>query len=186
MFNNPDIMNQMNAMMQNPAMMSQMMAMMQNPEMMNQINGMMQNPEMMNKVNEMMQNPEMMNKVNGMMQNPEMMNKVNGMMQNTQKQTQMKGPGNLNLDSILGNNKKEEPSPEKENTFSNEDQIFLTGLNNQDYNKKEGVIRGYDDNKKRYLVYIEDIDKQISVKEENCQKRLETNKNTENNSENID
>ena len=173
MFNNPDIMNQMNAMMQNPAMMSQMMAMMQNPEMMSQING-------------MMQNPEMMNKVNGMMQNSEMMDKVNGMMQNTQKQTQMKGPGSLNLDSILGNNKKEESNPKKENTFSNEEKVLLTGLNDQDYNKKEGLIRGYDDNKKRYLVYIEDIDKQISVKEENCQSLLETTKNTENKSENID
>ena len=186
MFNNPDIMNQMNSMMQNPAMMSQMMAMMQNPEMMSQINGMMQNPEMMNNVNGMMQNPEMMNKVNGMMQNPEMMEKVNGMMQNTQKQTQMKGPGSLNLDSILGNNKKEESNPKKEDTFSNEEKVLLTGLNDQDYNKKEGLIRGYDDNKKRYLVYIEDIDKQISVKEENCQSLLETTKNIENNSEIID
>jgi hypothetical protein len=152
MFNNPDLMNQMNAMMQNPAMMSQMMAMMQNPEMMNKVNAMMQNPEMMGQVNKMMQNPEMMNKVNGMMK------------PNTEKENKMKGPGNLNLNNILG--KKEN----NENTFVNGDKILLSNLNNQEYNNKEGIIRSYDQTKNRYLVYITDLDKEISVKEENAKR----------------
>jgi hypothetical protein len=158
MFNNPDFMNQMNAMMQNPAMMSQMMAMMQNPEMMGQ-------------VNKMMQDPEMMNKVNGMMK------------PNTEKENKMKGPGDLNLNNILGKKEKKENN---ENTFVNGDKILLSNLNNQEYNNKEGIIRGYDQTKNRYLVYITGLDKEISVKEEKCQRIIESKQNTENTIENVD
>ena len=168
MFNNPDFMNQMNTMMQNPAMMNQMMAMMQNPEMMKQVNSMMQNPEMMGQVNKMMQNPEMMGKVNGMVK------------PNTKEENKMKGPGNLNLNNILG--KKEN----NENTFVNGDKILLSNLNNQEYNNKEGIIRSYDQTKNRYLVYITDLDKEISVKEGKCQKIIESKQNMENTIENVD
>lgn len=171
MFNNPDLMNQMNAMMQNPAMMSQMMAMMQNPEMMKQVNSMMQNPEMMGQVNNMMQNPEMMGKVNNMMKT------------DTKKENKMKGPGDLNLNNILGKKEKKENN---ENTFVNGDKILLSDLNNQEYNNKEGIIKGYDQTKNRYLVYITDLDKEISVKEEKCQKIIESKQNIENTIETVD
>ena len=132
----------------------------------------------------MFNNPEMMQSMMGMMQNPEFMNSMMGMMQNPEIQKMMQDPNTLkNLGNFMNNNasenKNEDDTENVLNTYTNESKILLTGLNNEEYNKKEGIIKGYDTTKKRYLVYIADIDKQISVKEENCIEVLNSDSDTD-------
>lgn len=132
----------------------------------------------------MFNNPEMMQSMMGMMQNPEFMNSMMGMMQNPEIQKMMQDPNTLkNLGNFMNNNASENKNDDDTenilNTYTNESKILLTGLNNEEYNKKEGIIKGFDKTKKRYLVYITDLDKQISVKEENCIEVLNSDSDTD-------
>ena len=49
-----------------------------------------------------------------------------------------------------------------------DDNIIIDNLKSEKYNKKNGIIKGFDKKNNRYLVQIEELDKSISIKEDNC------------------
>ena len=50
---------------------------------------------------------------------------------------------------------------------------------NIEYNKKEGIIKKYDEEKNRYIIYVPEMDKNIFVKKENISKITSSDENSE-------
>jgi hypothetical protein len=56
----------------------------------------------------------------------------------------------------------------EENTeFSEGDTVFITGLKNDTYNNKNGVVQSYNPSTGRFNVFIETLEKEIALKPEN-------------------
>ena len=132
-------------------------------EMMNMLN----NPEMMKSMSEMMTNPE----IQKMLSNPDFMKNAMNMMGNMNSMN----PNNLNQ-NVNNNDSGSESESDNNNQIELEDRLFydnqkikIINLKNDDYNQKNAIITSYDSVKKRYNVYIEEVDKSISIKEENCE-----------------
>lgn len=132
----------------------------------------MNNPDFQEAMKNMMNNPEMMKNVMDIMQDPEQMKNIMSMMGGM-----MPGmvPNMQNEDHKPNNNeiKEEQKGLEggeinwEELKFNKDDKIQLQGLKNNEYNKKNGVIESYNSDNSRYTVLIEELEKVISVKEDN-------------------
>ena len=140
----------------------------------NLMSQMFSDPQMMSSVQEMMKNPDFMANALKMMNNPEISKMFGGL-----------GGDNSNAnggDECDGCN---DCGPiEIERTFSCDDVVTLTGLKSEEYNGKLGLVREYLTDRERYSVYIEDMDKTISLKEENL--TLVSDDNDVDSIENID
>lgn len=113
---------------------------------MDMIGEMMKNPEMMAQMGEMMKNPEMMAQMNEMMKNPETLSNI------------------LNMGGNLDN------SNSTTNQLYQVDDIIKTiGLENDTYNNRVGKILSYDATSERYQIELDDMEKQISIKETNIE-----------------
>ena len=66
-----------------------------------------------------------------------------------------------------------------ENKLENNDLVLLVDLKNIEYNKKEGIIKKYDEEKNRYIIYVPEMDKNIFVKKENISKITSSDENSE-------
>ena len=128
----------------------------------NNLNELMNNPEIMNNVMEMMKDPNMMKNVMGMMDNPEMMNNINNLM---------------NKNGNTSGNTPDIEELDQDNQFHINDKIIINGLNNELYNNKIGIVKNYNSNSNRYTIFIEELDKNIAIKEE-CLKLLDTVENS--------
>ncbi len=117
-----------------------------NPEMMNMVNQVMSNPDSMNQIMQMMQDPS----IQQMMNNPEFMKSM-GSQFNANSNTNSNTDSNTDRELSVG------------------DDVLTIGLKSDDYNNKEGVIKGEKNN--RYLVHISELDKTISIKKDNLQLR---------------
>jgi len=132
----------------------------------------------------LMNNPEMMKSMMEMMQNPEIMKNVMGMMQNPEIQKMMQDPNTLNnLSNLMKPDLAETQNEESDDKFTTGDHIMLTGLTNENYNNKDGIIKGFDKVKNRYLVYVDELEKTISVKEDNCLQTIQSDSSTEEDTE---
>lgn len=132
----------------------------------NLMSQMFSDPQMMSSMQEMMKNPDFMNNAMKMMNNPEISKMFGG----------LDGDGNGNgVDSNAndgvecggcGDCENNEPV-EIETTFFCDDRVLLSGLKSEEYNGQTGIVREYLNDRERYSVYIEEMDKTISIREEN-------------------
>jgi hypothetical protein len=117
------------------------------------------NPETMGKMKDMMQQPEIQN----MMNNPDIMSKMMGMFGGAKPEDM---PG-LNDPTPDSSSPPESATPEsspppletvtedsKELLFLEDDNVVLGNLKNETYNDLHGVILGYNQEKKRYIVRV--------------------------------
>jgi hypothetical protein len=107
-------------------------------------------PQMMSSMQEMMKNPDFMANAMKMMNNPEI--------------SKMFGEGNEGAECDGCDDC--EPI-EIETTFECDDVVTLSGLKSEEYNGQTGIVREYLNDRERYSVYIEEMDKTISLREEN-------------------
>jgi len=124
---------------------------------------MFKNPEMMKSMEEMMKNPDIMSNAMKMMSDPNIQNMFSGMGANA---TANSEDATVENDTI----------PEEENLFDGldfmvNDEVFISGLKTDTYNNQTGFIRNYNPESLRYEVYIEEMDKSISIKSENITKQ---------------
>jgi hypothetical protein len=122
-------------------------------------NDLMKDPQIMNNVMEMMKDPEMMKNMMNMMNNPDMMNNISNMMKNPDMMN--------NISNMMNNNNQESDISIENNNFKKNDKIIMYGLSNDLYNNKIGFIQNYNSNNNRYIVFIEELNKTISLKESN-------------------
>ena len=121
---------------------------------------MFKNPDMMKSMEEMMKNPEIVNNAMKMMNYPNMMKMFGGL-------------GNMANQQSEENNEVQDESIDVDNDdneiyeFTEGDSVFITGLKNDLYNNKNGVVECYNSDNNRYNVFIESMDKVISLKAEN-------------------
>lgn len=138
---------------------------MNNPDFQEAMKSMMNNPEMMKNVMDIMQDPEQMKNImsmmGGMMPNmvPNMQNEDQLPNNNEIKEEQK---GSVGITSSEGKEINRE-----ELKFNKNDKIQLQGLKNNEYNQKNGVIESYNSDSSRYTVLIEELERVISVKEDN-------------------
>jgi hypothetical protein len=144
----------------NPEIMNSMLGMLNNPETMNQMTEMMKNPQ----IQSMMNNPDVMQNMMNMFDIPDMRDNSNVsedvISDMKQKYEQLEGlEKNFNLNS--SNNEL------NEDKFNPEDIVILNGLKTEKYNEKRGIIQSFNEEKKRYVVLLDEEDIRIMVKEEN-------------------
>ena len=101
------------------------------------------------------------NVLNQMMQNPEMMKMAEEMIKNNPNilSDMMKNMGN--------NDKSNTEETLKDKKFQFNEEIRTVDLNNETYNNQNGLVKNFNSETNRYEIYILDLDKSISVKEEN-------------------
>ena len=102
------------------------------------------------------------NLISQMMQNPEMMKMAEEMMKNN--------PNILSdmMNNMGGNN--DAPNPEevlKDKKFQFNDEVKTVNLSNENYNNKDGLVKNYNSETNRYEILVLELEKSISVKEEN-------------------
>jgi len=102
------------------------------------------------------------NLISQMMQNPEMMKMAEDMMKNN--------PNMLSdiMKNMGGDNNA--PNPEevlKDKKFQFNDEVKTINLSNEVYNDKEGLVKNYNSETNRYEILVLELEKTISVKEEN-------------------
>lgn len=124
----------------------------------NLMSQMFSDPQMMKSMQEMMKNPDFMANAMKMMNNPEISKMFGGL-----------GDESAGGDECDGCNDCETTNDpvEIERTFACDDIVSLSGLKTEEYNGKKGVVREYLNDRERYSVYIEEMDKTISLREEN-------------------
>ena len=128
--------------------------------MMNSMTEMMKNPEMLKQMEEMMKNPDIMSNAMKMMNDPSMANLFGG------------GMPNLNTDNNEESNCCSNGDCNEENCetkFSKDDKVKLVNLKSESYNGQDCVVRSYDVSTNRYTVFVNSMDKVISVKEDNLE-----------------
>jgi len=100
--------------------------------------------------------PNLMSGMGDFMKNPEMMKGMMDMLQNN--------PGMMDQMMNMGKS----PSNNLEDTeYNYDDKVTITGLTNDTYNNKSGLIRKYNMETSRYDILIGELDKSISIKESN-------------------
>ena len=162
---------------------------MQNPQIMQNAMKMMQNPDMMKGIMNMMQDPQIMNNIMGIVQNNPSFNTENDT--NTESDTNTENiVNNDDFKNMLNNEDLQDmminmfkdnikTNTDIENKLENNDLVLLVDLKNIEYNKKEGIIKKYDEEKERYIIYVPEMDKNIFVKKENISKITSSDENSE-------
>lgn len=126
---------------------------------------MLNNPDMMSKMAEMQKDPAFMAQVQEMMKNPEMMQNMMNMMGGMGGMGDMGGMPDL---SGMGG----EPPENPENLYLKYkigSSVSLVNLKSETYNGKSGLIQSYNSKKQRYVINLNDMDKFISVREDNIE-----------------
>ena len=129
-----------------PSMLAGMSEMFKNPDMMKSMEEMMKNPEIMNNAMKMMNDPNMMNMFGGL-------GNMGGQPQSEETEDNEESQGSVDV--------------EEETEFTKGDTVFITGLKNDTYNNKNGVVQCYNRSTERYNVFIETLEKTIALKPEN-------------------
>jgi len=101
-------------------------------------------PNLLSGLGDFMKNPEMMKQAMEMLQNNP------GMMENIMNMS--KQPQNNNLDDT---------------DYNLDDTVVVHSLKNPDYNQQTAHIRKYNPDTLRYDVHLQDMDKTISIKQDN-------------------
>ena len=96
------------------------------------------------------------------MKNPEMMKSAMDMLKNNPGlMEQMMGMG-------MGQNDQSKSTNNLDDTEYNlDDTITINGLSNDAYNNQLGLVKDYNQDKDRYVIYMEDLDKTLSIKPTN-------------------
>jgi hypothetical protein len=127
-------------------------------------------PSMMSGFADMLKNPAMMKTMEDMMKNPDIMSNAMNMMKDPSIQNMFSGIPSDNLTEQELELELEENS-DNDLEFNVGEIVLIDGLNNDMYNNQNGIIKYYNINTSRYAVFIEELDKTISIKEDNLTKK---------------
>ena len=110
---------------------------------------------------EFMKNPEMLKQSLEMLQNnPAMMDQFQSMSKSVQENPDI-------LNSFMEKDTNLKPK------FKVNDNIITKNLKNTDFNNLNGVIESYDKESNRYYINIPELNKKISIKEDNLEEHLD-------------
>jgi hypothetical protein len=155
---------------------------------------------MKNMMGEAMKNPEMMNMMGNLMKNPEMMkglmSMASGMMggvpdgtnkpfNTNTKEDVKRNMKNPDLNSMM-NNPAFKTMFNPELKFKKDDIIVTINLKSEKYNNKQGIVKEYLSEKKRYDIFIEELNESIAIKEINMVVKVQDNLEEELNLDGID
>ena len=117
-------------------------------------------------------NPEMLSGLmGGGGANPEM---LAGLMKNINPEMLSGLMANMNLNNMNNANQPMDtdqdanPTIDIDRKYKNGEKIFISNLKNDKYNNKFAIITGFNIEKNRYTVELEEDNSQISIKEDNC------------------
>ena len=97
------------------------------------------------------------------MKNPEMMKSAMDMLKNN--------PGLMEQMMKMGGNAQPKSTNNLVDTEYNlDDTISIHGLSNDTFNNQIGLVKDYNLEKERYVIYIEELDKTLSIKPNNISK----------------
>jgi len=143
------------------------------------------NPDMMKSMQEMMKNPDIMCNAMKMMGDPNMRNLFSGLggLATTDASESTEGEHiqaeevdddddhDQDQDQDQDQDDDDDDHDDDDDDFSINEEICISGLKKNTYNNKRGVIKTYNPVTLRYQVYVEEIDKTISIKPENITKK---------------
>ena len=150
------------------------------------INDMMKNPEMMSQMEELMKDPNMMNNLMGMMggmggmegkcnlfdapntptNSPQETNN-SSFEQELEHENKLK---DIDLNGLDDLEKVDVGVAQSQNKFIQDERVVIKNLNNKLYNNRLASIVNYDRISNRYIIFVDDLNKNISIKEENIEK----------------
>lgn len=156
----------------------------------NSLNDLLSNPDTLNEMKNMMKDPNIMNQMNQMMSDPNMMSNIMNMMggglnpganlnnsndSNSEdnfdnEQDYQDKVGDLDLNGLNDLENVDIGRPIRETLYIENDNVLITNLNNKKYNNKPAVVLNFDKITNRYVVYILELDKHLSIKEENLKR----------------
>lgn len=144
----------------------------------NSLNDIFSNPDAMNEMKTMMNDPKIMEQMNHMMSNPDMLNNIMNMMGGLGNQSSNNNDdnfdneqeyqdkvGELDLNELNDLEKVDIGQPHRETLFIENDYVLIINLKNKKYNNKLGRVINYEKITNRYIVYLEELDKHLSIKE---------------------
>lgn len=151
--------------------MQNMMSMMNNPEMMKQINTMMQTPEIQN----MLKDPSLMNNILGMMNNSQTSNTnendSNTESNNESININLNNEdSHSDSDDEIQDNQNLE---ETDNGYEIGERVNIVNLSNNTYNNQIGRVTKYISDTNRYCITLESSDKVLSIKPSNLEKIID-------------
>ena len=122
----------------------------------------------------MMNNPDMMSNIMNMMGGsglPDMSQTTNESSSDEDtfenEQNYQDKVGDLNLQELNDLENVDIGQPERANLFVKDDTVIIVNLKNKLYNNKTGSVIKYEKITNRYIVYLDELDKHLSIKEIN-------------------
>jgi len=150
------------------------------------INDMMKNPEMMSQMEELMKDPNMMNNLMGMMGGMGGMDGLGNLFNAPNTPTNSPQETNnssfeqelehenklkdIDLNGLDDLEKVDVGVAQSQNKFIQDERVIIKNLNNKLYNNRLASIVNYDRISNRYIIFVDDFNKNISIKEENIEK----------------
>ena len=126
--------------------------------------------------------PNIMSQVMQQMQDPQFRENMMSMMQNPEIQNMLSDPNTM--DKIFGSQDFKKSTTENNETefnFKKGEKVKIIGVNNPKFNNKEGIIKNFDNIKKRIHIKIEESI--ISVEQKNIENIYEYKEDSEEESE---
>jgi hypothetical protein len=153
----------------------------------NSLNDLLSNPETMNEMKNMMNDPNIMGQMNQMMSDPNMMTNIMNMMGGLgeastpprnnsnsssednfdNEQNYQDKVGELDLNDLNELENVDIGQPIRKTEFVENDYVLIVNLKNKNYNNKPALILNYDKITNRYVVYLKELEKHLSIKEIN-------------------
>ena len=106
--------------------------------------------------------PNMMAGMGDFLKNPEMMKSAMDMLKNN--------PGMMEQMMNMGkqfSNSKKNPDNLEQTDYKCDDPVTIQGLKSDTYNNQHGIIKRYNPETTRYEIYLSDLDKTVSIKQNN-------------------
>ena len=123
-------------------------------------------PNMMAGMGDFLKNPEMMKSAMDMLKNnPGMMEQMMNMGKSFAKPTQTDNSQDNSQDNLA------------QTDYKCNDSVIIQGLKSDTYNNQHGLIKRYITETNRYEIYLNDLDKTISIKQNNFIRAIDSETN---------
>ena len=135
-------------------------------------------PNMMAGMGDFLKNPEMMKSAMDMLKNnPGMMEQMMNMGKSFAKPTQTDNSQDNSQDNSPDNSQDNSQDNLAQTGYKCNDSVIIQGLKSDTYNNQPGLIKRYIAETNRYEIYLNDLDKTISIKQNNFIRAIDSETN---------